>query len=130
MESSLIKSGGNTPLTARLRPKETAGPKNDNQANHTRSKSQNYEKSSTAGDEKNTSVLMLDLATHPYRHLIFSPEISKKDFKQHLLLVYTGLKYSKFILKEPSQSFLESKKIYFGDKEINRKPLEIVENYI
>ena len=122
MENSLIKNGGSTPLTARLRPKETAGPKNDmNQSHHIRSKSQNYEKSSTAGDEKNSSVLMFELPTHPYRHLIFSPEISKKDFKQHLLLVYKGLKYSKFILKEPSQSFLESKKIYFGDKEINRK---------
>jgi len=48
---------------------------------------------------------------HPWRHLIFAPEINDLNFKKHLTLTYRGLVYAKKCLKGPSDKFIETKKV-------------------
>jgi CTD small phosphatase-like protein 2 len=49
------------------------------------------------------------LGKHPWRHLIFSPNINEAAFKKHLTLTYRGLVYAKKCLKGPSDKFIKTK---------------------
>jgi hypothetical protein len=51
------------------------------------------------------------LSTHEFRHLIFSPKVKEETFYDFLILLYKELKYSLYSLKEPSQQYLEQKRI-------------------
>lgn len=48
---------------------------------------------------------------HPYRHLIFSDQVSESTFKRHLMLTYRGLVYAKKCLKGPSDKFIKTKQV-------------------
>lgn len=48
---------------------------------------------------------------HPYRHLIFSNQVSESTFKRHLMLTYRGLVYAKKCLKGPSDKFIKTKQV-------------------
>ena len=57
-----------------------------------------------------------NLHRHPFRNLIFSPEISLDKFKDHLSLIQRGLIYSKACLKQPSSVYLKNKFINLSEK--------------
>jgi hypothetical protein len=48
---------------------------------------------------------------HPFRHLVFSPQINENAFKKHLLITYKGLVYAKKCLKKPSEAYVNSRKV-------------------
>lgn len=56
------------------------------------------------------------LKNHPFRHLIFNPNIPPQVFKKHLNMLYRGLLYAKNCLKGPSSGFLEKKQITLSRK--------------
>lgn len=47
--------------------------------------------------------------THPWRNLIFSPNVETEVFKQHLLSVYNGLVYSIKNLRQPNERLMQAK---------------------
>lgn len=55
---------------------------------------------------------------HPWRHLIFGPNINESSFKKHLTLSYRGLVYAKKCLKGPSEKFIKTKQVLVPDSKI------------
>lgn len=56
---------------------------------------------------------------HPWRHLIFGPNINESSFKKHLTLSYRGLVYAKKCLKGPSEKFIKTKQVLVPDSKSN-----------
>lgn len=56
------------------------------------------------------------LKLHPFRNLIFSPEIPQEKFKNHLCLTCRGLIYAKNCLKQPSTNYINNKSINLKEK--------------
>ena len=46
---------------------------------------------------------------HPYRHLIFGPQIEAGRFKRHLIACFKGIIYAVKCLQPPSMKFVEKK---------------------
>jgi len=65
---------------------------------------------------KKTELSMDNLHKHPFRNLIFSPDITVEQFKDHLSLTQRGLIYSKACLKQPSSLYLKNKFINLSEK--------------
>ena len=79
----------------------------------------NYQEKSDIKKEKNVIVfneISNDSAIdhHPFRNLIFAPNIAENLFKKHLLLTYKGIVYSKK-LTQPSSKFLKHRSIKLKD---------------
>ncbi|CAD8059513.1 unnamed protein product [Paramecium sonneborni] len=55
------------------------------------------------------------LSNHPFRHLIFGPNVNEQTFKKHLILTQRGLIYARKCLKGPSDKFIQSKKIQLSE---------------
>lgn len=56
------------------------------------------------------------LKMHPFRNLIFSPDISQEKFKNHICLTCRGLIYAKSCLKQPSTNYINNKSINLKEK--------------
>ncbi|EGR28100.1 NLI interacting factor-like phosphatase family protein, putative, partial [Ichthyophthirius multifiliis] len=52
-----------------------------------------------------------NFSNHPYRHIIFNPNIDQNIFLQFLMLTYRGLVYSTKCLKGPSDKFIQQKQV-------------------
>lgn len=65
--------------------------------------------------DKNCNIVYKEkeqsINNHPYRHLIFSPNITESTFKRFIVLTYRGLVYAKKCLKQPSEKFIKSKQV-------------------
>ncbi|CAK85344.1 unnamed protein product (macronuclear) [Paramecium tetraurelia] len=55
------------------------------------------------------------LSNHPFRHLIFGPNVTEQTFKKHLILTQRGLIYARKCLKGPSDKFIQSKKVQLSE---------------
>ena len=70
--------------------------------------------------EKNSNVVYKEkektINNHPFRHLIFSPNITESTFKRFLILTHRGLVYAKKCLKQPSDKFIKSKQIMLKEQ--------------
>ena len=66
--------------------------------------------------EKVRGIKDQNVNNHPFRNLIFSPEITPQKFKDHLSLIQRGLIYSKACLKQPSTHYLKNKYINLSEK--------------
>jgi len=75
-----------------------------------------YEKSKFA---KAQEINKENVLNHPFRNLIFSPEVTPEKFKDHLSLIQRGLIYSKACLKQPSAHYLKNKYINLSEKNRN-----------
>jgi CTD small phosphatase-like protein 2 len=72
------------------------------------------------------SIIEGGIDKHPYRCLIFSPNVDENLFKKHLIITHKGLTYSAYSLKGPSESFLKYKQVELkalpGNKEGKKLP--------
>ena len=79
---------------------------------------QSAKKSALSCDDLNKeSVLSYDnIKNHPFRSLIFSPEVTAEKLNNYISLVQRGLIYSKVCLKQPSAQYLKNKSINLSEK--------------
>lgn len=83
----------------------------------------NEETISDAEADKNVSVVYKEkeqlINNHPYRHLIFSPNVTESTFKRFIVLTYRGLNYAKKSLKQPSEKFIRAKQVILKEPKGN-----------
>jgi len=78
---------------------------------------------SDAEAERNINVLYKEkennINNHPFRHLIYSPNVTESIFTRFLILTHRGLVYAKKCLKQPSEKFIKTKQIMLKDLKSN-----------
>lgn len=68
---------------------------------------------------QNTRLSNQNLKNHPFRNLIFSPEVTVEKLNNYISLIQRGLIYSRTCLKQPSAAYLKNKSINLSEKKSN-----------